>query len=91
MRLFLLCAIGASLFYILRHTVKARPKRTHAMSVDKAASVLGVSAFASENEIKAAHRRAIKDAHPDAGGKVEDAAIINLARDTLLQYRKRFE
>ncbi len=91
MRLLLLCALGAGVLYALRGVLTARPRRTLAMSVDEAAGLLGVSAFADEAEIKAAHRRAIKAAHPDTGGSVSDAARINLARDTLLQYHRRHE
>lgn len=38
----------------------------------------------TEDEVKAAHREAMKAAHPDAGGSEELARKINNARDLLL-------
>ena len=39
---------------------------------------------ASEEEIKAAHRRLIRRTHPDAGGTADLAARINRAKDVLV-------
>ena len=93
MRLLLLCAVGASLVYLFRARLDTlRPsRRTHTMSVDEAAALLGIHAMSDIAEIKAAHRSAIKEAHPDTGGRAADAARINLARDTLLAYHRRYE
>lgn len=68
-----------------------RARHEHPMSIEEAAALLGVPPRASEEDIKAAHRRAIKAAHPDAGGQTMDAARINLARDTLLHYHRGHE
>ena len=46
--------------------------------------VLGLKRGASKNEICDAHRKLMKKHHPDAGGDVERAAIINRAKDILL-------
>ncbi len=46
--------------------------------------VLGVSPSASRDEIIAAHRRLIATHHPDRGGRHEDMARINEARDRAL-------
>lgn len=93
LRFLMLCALGASLAYFLRAYLPTPPRasRTHAMSVDEAAGLLGIHAMSEVTEIKAAHRRAIKETHPDTGGNAELAARINLARDTLLAYQKRFD
>lgn len=74
-----------------RRFAGSRARNTHPMSVEEAASLLGISPRADEEEIKAAHRRAIKAAHPDTGGDAVDAARINLARDTLLAYYRGHE
>lgn len=55
-----------------------------AMSRKEAASILGVSETASEEEIRAAHRELMKKVHPDAGGNDALAAKVQEARDTLL-------
>ncbi|MFO1090152.1 MAG: DnaJ domain-containing protein [Hyphomicrobiales bacterium] len=55
-----------------------------AMSRREAYGVLGLKEGASEAEIKAAHRRMMKVAHPDHGGSDDLAARINEAKDVLL-------
>jgi hypothetical protein len=64
---------------------KARQARTGAMSRDEALSVLGLKAGATSEDIKSAHRRLMKDFHPDRGGSDYIAAKINQAKDILLQ------
>jgi hypothetical protein len=54
------------------------------MTQDEALSVLGLSAGATDAEIRAAHRRLILRVHPDAGGSADLAARINRAKDVLL-------
>ena len=58
--------------------------RSGAMSRDEAYEVLGLHPGASETDIKEAHRRLMRGAHPDAGGSDWLAARINQARDILL-------
>lgn len=58
--------------------------RTGPMSRAEAYDVLGLRAGASEAEIKEAHRRLMRGAHPDHGGSDWLAARINQARDVLL-------
>lgn len=55
-------------------------------SMDRAAalSLLGLGEGASAAEIRAAHRRLMRQAHPDHGGSAEQAARLNHARDILL-------
>ena len=54
------------------------------MSRAEALRVLGLEEGASEEDIKAAHRRLIRRAHPDRGGTADLAARINGAKDVLL-------
>jgi DnaJ family protein C protein 19 len=58
--------------------------RSGIMSRQEAYEVLGLHPGASELEIKDAHRRLMRGAHPDAGGSDWLAARINQARDILL-------
>ena len=66
-------------------TDKAKQASTGAMSRDEALSVLGLKAGATSEDIKNAHRRLMKDFHPDRGGSDYLAAKINQAKDILLQ------
>lgn len=54
------------------------------MSKDEACAILGVKASATEEEVRAAHRRLMKEFHPDKGGTDYLAAKINAAKDVLL-------
>jgi hypothetical protein len=54
------------------------------MSRDEAFAVLGLRPGASEEEIRAAHRRLMRTAHPDTGGSDWLATQINQARDMLI-------
>ena len=54
------------------------------MSRQEAYSVLGLKPGASNDDIKAAHKRLMKDFHPDKGGSDYLAAKINAAKDILL-------
>jgi DnaJ family protein C protein 19 len=54
------------------------------MNRDEAFAVLGLRPGASEEEIRAAHRRLMRTAHPDTGGSDWLATRINQARDILI-------
>lgn len=54
------------------------------MTPEEACAVLGVRSGASEADIRAAHRRLMRAAHPDGGGSDWIAARVNQARDVLL-------
>jgi DnaJ family protein C protein 19 len=63
---------------------RPRPPSRGGMSRAEAYEVLGVKPGATEEDIRAAHRRLMRAAHPDTGGSDWLAARINQARDTLL-------
>lgn len=72
-----------------RETWQAGPRGTGGtpsatMSRAEALSVLGLKEGASEEDIRAAHRRLMKEFHPDRGGSDYLAAKINQAKDILL-------
>ena len=60
-----------------------------AMPVEDARKLLGVGPGASLAEIRGAHRRLIARVHPDAGGSVELANRVNVARDVLVAEMNR--
>ena len=55
------------------------------MGLSEALSILGVGPDATAAEVRAAHGRLIRVAHPDAGGTSGLAAQLNAARDRLLK------
>lgn len=55
------------------------------MSEDEAYHTLGLRPGASVEEIVRAHRRLMKERHPDHGGTTDEAARINQAKDKLLR------
>ncbi|MEC9346466.1 MAG: DnaJ domain-containing protein [Pseudomonadota bacterium] len=56
-----------------------------ALTVAEAREILGIGPDASADDIRAAYRRLMKDAHPDHGGSAWYAARLNEARDLLLR------
>lgn len=75
-------AISAIWYFLRKPTVKAaRPPLAEA----EAREILGVSATADDEAIRAAHRRLAAAVHPDKGGSAELTRRINAARDTLLK------
>jgi DnaJ domain len=65
-------------------------RRVHlegSMTREHAYEVLGLASAAGTREILRAHRALIKKHHPDRGGSTAQAALINRAKDTLLEKR----
>ena len=62
----------------------ARPTSNNAMTRKEALEVLGLRQGCSEDDIKAAYKRLMTKAHPDAGGSDWMAAKLNEAKNTLL-------
>ena len=60
-------------------------RRGGTMSRAEALKVLGLEEGATQDEIRAAHRRLILQIHPDKGGTTYLAAKINEAKDVLLR------
>lgn len=61
-----------------------RTTRSAAIGIDEAYSILGLSAGADAEAIRAAHRRLVARVHPDQGGSADLAGRVNAARDILL-------
>ncbi|MDP3936093.1 MAG: J domain-containing protein [Alphaproteobacteria bacterium] len=60
------------------------------MTMQEAASLLGVKVDATPLQIKSAYRKLMLKHHPDKGGEAEYAAKLNIARDTLMaRFSKR--
>ena len=59
-------------------------RRSSAMTREEAYQVLGLKPGASDEDVRAAHRRLMRGAHPDSGGSDWLASRINQARDMLL-------
>ena len=70
-------------------TNRPPPRRpTSGMTVEEAYQVLGLRPGATEAEIREAHHRLMRTAHPDSGGSDWLATRINQARDVLLRPKR---
>lgn len=57
------------------------------LGVEEAAAILGVAVDASDDDVRAAHKKLISQLHPDKGGTDYLAAKINDARNFMLERR----
>lgn len=64
---------------------RTRRSRGGEMSEQEAYQTLGLRPGASAADIIQAHRRLMKERHPDHGGSTDDAARLNQAKDRLLR------
>jgi DnaJ homolog subfamily C member 19 len=78
-----LILVALAILAYLYFTGQLLPRRS-SMSLDEARALLGVSANADADTIRAAHRRIVAQVHPDKGGSAELTARVNAARDALL-------
>jgi DnaJ-domain-containing protein 1 len=63
----------------------ASPSSSGDVTVTEAYAILGLAAGATADQIREAHRRLMKQLHPDHGGTDYLATKINRARDVLLK------
>ena len=61
-----------------------KPPPTSGQKVFRARKLLGVSAEASHAQIIEAHKRLVRQVHPDMGGTNAQVHEANAARDTLI-------
>ncbi len=62
-----------------------RPQPSQAQTVFRARKLLGVSADASHAQIIEAHKRLVRQVHPDMGGTAAQVHEANAARDALIE------
>ena len=83
-KILLVAALIAAIWWML----KPKPKAGSRLNDAQARDILGVSADASADDIRTAHRRLLGGVHPDRGGSAELTRQINAARDLLLRRLK---
>jgi DnaJ-domain-containing protein 1 len=84
LRALLFIAAAFAILALLRW-LRPPPSRRPGLTAEQARMILGVGPDATREEIRAAYRRRISQAHPDKGGSAEAAAQVNAARDALLK------
>jgi len=72
----------------LKHPHANHESLRWAMSRLDALRLLGLNDSAGVPAIRAAYKRLMFQYHPDHGGSTQRAAMLNLARDTLLRKRR---
>ena len=63
-----------------------KPRPSPAQSVFRARKLLGVSSHATHAQIIEAHKRLVRQVHPDMGGSSAQVHEANAARDTLIDH-----
>lgn len=88
---FLLAAFGSSLLgwrFARFASHGAKPGPTTGMSEREALDILGLRPGATDKEIVQAHKKKMKENHPDRGGSEDLAKKINMAKDHLMGKKK---
>ncbi|MDI9847521.1 molecular chaperone DnaJ [Rhodoblastus sp. 17X3] len=67
------------------HAGRSQAGRGGEMTEEEAYQTLGLRSGAGAEEIVRAHRRLMKERHPDHGGTTDDAARLNQAKDRLMR------
>jgi hypothetical protein len=67
------------------HASAERPQTSTAMSLEEALAILGLKPGTKAEDIRAAHRRLMKQFHPDSGGSDYLAVKINQAKERALR------
>lgn len=67
------------------HAGRSQAGRGGEMTEEEAYQTLGLRSGAGAEEIVRAHRRLMKERHPDHGGTTADAARLNQAKDRLMR------
>ncbi len=70
--------------FSFKRTAEHGKERLIEMSKMEALEVLGLKENCSQDDVKSAHKKLIKNIHPDQGGSDWLAAKINRAKDILL-------
>src|SRR5262249_33202976 len=82
--LFYLLAVAATAtLFVLVEKGRSVRRAEGDMTLAEARAILGVGPRASALEVRAAYARAMRAAHPDAGGAHDQAARLNAARERL--------
>lgn len=81
-------ALAVAAWFVSPHLLARKPASAAPRPAEaEARSLLGVGLAATPDEIRAAYRHKIAQAHPDRGGSHDQAARLTAARDTLLKAR----
>lgn len=80
-----LAAAAALVWFVAPPAQAPRKAPSTSPEDDAARRILGVSADATPDQIRAAYRAKIAKAHPDRGGSDAEAAKLTAARDRLLK------
>ena len=85
MKFIVIAGVVILLYYWIFNRWPWQPKvSAREQALARARETLGVSRFATRNDIIAAHKRLVAVVHPDRGGSNDQVHEANAARDLLL-------